>query len=75
MKLGHSDHKNLMFIYNLIQSSDSVDLDIIQHLSLDEYIDIIDIAWSNHSFSIASQIVDYALSKFSDNIDLIESKI
>lgn len=75
MKLGHSDHKNLMFIYNLIQSSDSVDLDIIQHLSLDEYLEIIDISWSNHSFSIASHIIDFALSKFPENIDLIESKI
>lgn len=75
MKLGHSDHKNLMFIYNLIQSSDSVDLDIIQHLSLDEYLDIIDITWSNHSFSIASHIIEFALSKFPENIDLIESKI
>ncbi len=75
MKLGHSDHKNLMFIYNLIQSSDSVDLDIIQHLSLDEYLEIIDITWSNHSFSIAGIIIDFALSKFPDNIDFIESKI
>ena len=75
MKLGHSDHKNLMFIYNLIQSSESVDLDIIQHLSLDEYLEIIDIIWSNHSFSIASHVIDYAISKFPDNIDLIECKI
>ena len=75
MKLGHSDHKNLMFIYNLIQSSDHVDLNIIQQLSLDEYFVLIDISWTDHSFSIASHIIDVALSKFPDNIDLIEAKI
>lgn len=75
MKLGHSDHKNLMFIYNLLQSSEHVDLSILHHLRLDEYLELIDIHWINKSYAAANHILDLGLSKFPSNIDLIDKKI
>jgi len=75
MKLRHSDSKNLMFIYNLLQGCELTDLNFLEHLCLEEYIELIEINWNHNSFSTADIVINTALAKFPENVDLIDKKI
>jgi tetratricopeptide (TPR) repeat protein len=75
MKLEHPDHKNLVFIYNLLQSCEHFDISLLNHLTLNEFLELTDIHWKNSSYSLANHVIDAALANFPNNTDIIDKKI